>query len=598
MHRVGLALVLVACGGEVVPPASVDATAPPNRTFAIWRGLIGIDDGAVRSTGGESLRVDPPPESIVLGAGSFCVRTTPGALVCVGDFAGESLVTGAAHVVHGREGHLWVDGVGAVHCVASGGERTIAALDGAVMVGAPGGSRCALSRTGRVACASADDRTAREIATGVVRMSEGETLCVIRADRTLACARDAGDGTYPTKSQLEPVLGAERIVDVVTSFAFVVTLDDAGAVRSFFPPEPGSAWDAGPVVLSDATELGAIDGASACARRRSGDIACWGAWGEEVLGPVPPTVIAGVEGAVDVTMGSTHACAATPTGVLCWGGVTPPPSHEPPWPRSNWPVESATPVPVDLGVEAPVEVELADGRLCARSEGGAIGCLSRTGPERPSWVPAEARVVELALPCVRTEGGDVYCADTGPTPLLRGTSSIAVDGDDVCGLRGRTIECTSSARRGPVEPLEPVLEGTTRLVGGSAGLCAVAATGRVTCAGGMYATTDLGIWDDVAAHVGRHCVWRAGEALRCGARAYEERRPATDVRAAVLTEVPEVTDVRAVALGTDAALALRADGTLVGWGIERGGNLGRGRTTWVAEPVTLPIGTSSYLWIE
>jgi len=67
----------------------------------------------------------------------------------------------------------------------------------------------------------------------------------------------------------------------------------------------------------------------ACAVRRTGDVACWGAAGSGQVGSgqvpadasVPsPAAVLGVTGALDVSTGGDHSCAMTGTGaVLCWG---------------------------------------------------------------------------------------------------------------------------------------------------------------------------------------------------------------------------------------------------------------------------------------
>jgi alpha-tubulin suppressor-like RCC1 family protein len=128
------------------------------------------------------------------------------------------------------------------------------------------------------------------------------------------------------------------------------------------------------VSLTDAVEV-AVGATHACARRRGGEVVCWGSNELGALGDGSPTVpthfvretpgpVPAIAGAVEIGAGLDHVCARVMDGrVFCWGGNTfgqVGVNNLVPMP---W---RATPAEV-LGLEPATELAVGDSHTCART---------------------------------------------------------------------------------------------------------------------------------------------------------------------------------------------------------------------------------------
>jgi len=133
-----------------------------------------------------------------------------------------------------------------------------------------------------------------------------------------------------------------------------------------------------PVAVATPTNADRIaaGGGFNCARQTNGSVLCWGGASSGATGQDPsggnvlvPTAVPGITDAIDVTAGSSHACALRPMGlgVLCWGdnafgqlGVASPRTR---------PTPALIP-----GTEMAVDVDAGNNHTCAVLEDGDVVC--------------------------------------------------------------------------------------------------------------------------------------------------------------------------------------------------------------------------------
>lgn len=148
---------------------------------------------------------------------------------------------------------------------------------------------------------------------------------------------------------------------------------------------------------SDVVELAAA-GDQACARRRSGEVACWSV---DESGPGTPMTVAGLAGARQLAVDAQSACALVEDGaVACWGSDL---AH-----AADSGVPEASIVP---GLGGVVELRGGAGNsYCTRAEDRSVRCLS-LAEDGASW----------SLPI--------------QVSALAGASAIAMtSADSVCGI--------------------------------------------------------------------------------------------------------------------------------------------------------------------
>lgn len=295
-----------------------------------------------------------------LGDGLFADRRTPAPVLAVG--AGVSLLASGA-------GHACAVGAGGLYCWgdnAAGqvGDGTAAAtratpvlLAGALPTSlACGRDHCCAIRGGSVVCwgdnaaGQLGDATttprrsptpAAALAGSPVEVSaRARETCVVLADGRAQCW---GENLYGQLGNGTSTTGA------TSSPALVVS-------------------------LTDAVEI-VVGATHACARRRSGEVLCWGSNALGALGDGSPTsfaretpgVVPGLPPAVELAAGVDHVCARTLDGrVYCWGGNT----------FGQVGVNNLVPTPRELvprevlGLEPVTELAAGDFHTCARGASG------------------------------------------------------------------------------------------------------------------------------------------------------------------------------------------------------------------------------------
>jgi alpha-tubulin suppressor-like RCC1 family protein len=179
-----------------------------------------------------------------------------------------------------------------------------------------------------------------------VAISAGEShACAVTADGKVVCWGDNVNGQLGTGDQTERT--TPTLITSLDSMALVA----AGARSSCAAKKTGGVfcWGANevgqlgsgaanPTPNPSPTAVSGVDAVAlwaghdhACAVRRGGAVACWGAGFVGQIGdgqpraapstPTPsPTAVSGITNAIGVVTGGNHSCAPTSTGtILCWG---------------------------------------------------------------------------------------------------------------------------------------------------------------------------------------------------------------------------------------------------------------------------------------
>ncbi|HTM21916.1 MAG TPA: hypothetical protein VL172_15450, partial [Kofleriaceae bacterium] len=187
------------------------------------------------------------------------------------------------------------------------------------------GKVCAIDAAGRLSCGSSFDFKAHPLATGIRQVSLGHHGCAVRTDGQVQCWGDGskgqlGDGGHASAPESAPLL-----------------------VRD----------------LHDAAEV-AVGYDFSCARRRGGQVRCWGAGVNDQMHGDP-----GIGDAVQLAAGISFACARRRGGtVTCWG--------DPPRLRADQPYGTS---PADLpGVRDAVDLAADEGALCVARATGRVTC--------------------------------------------------------------------------------------------------------------------------------------------------------------------------------------------------------------------------------
>jgi alpha-tubulin suppressor-like RCC1 family protein len=268
-----------------------------------------------------------------LGAGYSCVLARSGRVFCWGLNMG------------GRLG----DGTDTDHFTPS----PVAGINDATHLSAGAVGACVVRRSGKVACWGRNDNgevgdgtksprwlpfEVPGVTNAVEVTSGGVSTCARLADRTVTCWGNTINGQTPVPVA---VAGLGDVVQIAVTWAHACArrsnktvacwgLNANGAVGDGTYVGDGTAGlvrtsPVDVVGLTDAEEIGA-EGQSSCARRTTGQIACWGAnaYGELGIGAPDrtniPTDITSIAGAQRISVGSFHTCAVLSTGhVACWG---------------------------------------------------------------------------------------------------------------------------------------------------------------------------------------------------------------------------------------------------------------------------------------
>lgn len=345
-----------------------------------------------------------------------------------------------------------------------------------------------------------------------------------------------------------------------------------------------------------------------CAIREGGEVWCWGNTlnhqlgnGQPYAGDTPPARVVGLEPAVAVTTGFQHTCAITAGGsAWCWGCNV----HGQLGDGST----SDTLVPVQVyGLPSVLSISPGFGHTCAaRSDGeaycwghnywGELGDKSNADSATPVAVKrATGKLTKIQ----KVEAGAWH------TCALRSDGEVFCWGDNDFGELG---DGTFAARSYAVNvaPLDDAVD----IAAGERFSCAVRSNGKVRCWGrnshgqlgsGCSAAssptpvTVPDIDDAVAITLGEYhaCALRSDGTTACwgGAFAGEYVLGTPTVET---TDVPipvvGLDDLVEISLNEAHTLALRADGTLFGWGRNTSGEIDHDATDyWLPSPVEVPF---------
>jgi alpha-tubulin suppressor-like RCC1 family protein len=247
-------------------------------------------------------------------------------------------------------------------------------------------------------------------------------------------------------------------------------------------PQPMAGLESGVAEL-------ALGGEHGCARLDDGHVVCWGdnssgQVGQQDLSQQFPTpaLVAGVTGAVQVAAGVSHTCAliGSPGQVMCWGKND----------RAqvgNGEVSDTVVVPtIVAGLDDAVEVVGGGSHTCARRQDGAVVCWGYNylgalgnGSTEPTRATSIQNVVDLN-DAVALAAGDYF------TCALRSAGTVACWGDNGHGQLGDGTAagegCADrNCRTSPVQVL--VVTGAVIVNAGDLHACAADAAGRLWCWG-------------------------------------------------------------------------------------------------------------------
>jgi alpha-tubulin suppressor-like RCC1 family protein len=273
---------------------------------------------------------------------------------------------------------------------------------------------------------------------------------------------ELGDGTIVNRSHPVFVQGAFDVVQVATGSEHTCAVTSAGEVLCWGANGYGEMGDGEatadhlvPTAVPGLTDVVQISGGGAhtCALRASGDVACWGYNVDGELGPgngapnpsYSPVFVAGLNDAVEVSAGGAHTCARRRSGeVVCWGDNT----------SGQLGVSAGTASGQIYATGVDDAVEISAGRLhsCARRVSGEVTCWGTmrysTGtptPMGPTTIAGIEDAVEinassgfivdilttgtnvpmpLSWSCARRQSGQVVCWGAGVQGVLGDGSSM------------------------------------------------------------------------------------------------------------------------------------------------------------------------------
>lgn len=439
---------------------------------------------------------------------------------------------------------------------SSEAELTEIGLAGIVDISAGGEHACALAADGTVACWGRNME--RQVEPGAVSAvafagvagvanatslaSGADFSCAVIVDGTIKCwgADQTGFIQPAIGNALEA--GTHCVVSVLGS-ARCFTLVPPFTVSNRSDPEPAKARSI------------ALGGSHSCARRLSGQLACWGENGLGQLGdgtlsdrPSPVTVLDGTHpaSAAGVAAGSAHGCMRTPTGrVSCWGDNSSGQIGDP----TRGGVREMFTV-IDSGstpLANVVAVTNGAGHSCALLANGRAKCW---GSNADGQLGDGTRTTPVSP-------ANAVFVKTSSTAVMQNIRAIAAGDRHTCAL---------------------LADGTARCWGAND-------AGQVTGHPGNDILTPASVAGGVAIAAGEHhtCVLGTSVSATCwGWNSSGELGP-TDASGQHTFAVSAV----GIAAGDSHSCAVKANGTMACWGANASGQLGNQSGASSTSPVTV-----------
>ncbi len=442
------------------------------------------------------------------------------------------------------------------------------------------------------------------------RLSSGRVVCWGANDEGAL-----GDGSVQDRSRATPVkdlqsvrdiaLGGDHSCALTESRAVLCWGSNRGALLGDLPPPAVDAGDLRTVKGVDGAATVTAGAGFSCAPLEDGSVSCWGANDHGQLGNgkvgeggASPVVVRNLNDAVDVTAGRAHACARRRSGqVVCWG------ANELGQLGDNGTKDRAVAGPV-VGISDAVQLEAGRDHTCARRSKGTVVCwgkgsLGQLGHGKTEDSARPARVSGLLGGVAGiSAGGDHTCA--------RSTAgAVSCWGSNLKGQLGNGVGAAGLGTPQPVPVLVRKVDDATQLAAGSDFSCARRSTGQVACWGaGGHGALGAGTGNDwtmrvpvtnltgaIALTAGEQhvCALTGGGVLQCwgdnSSGAFGEA-PRSIHKTPVLSQ--RLRDATAIAGGLDHTCARTKGGRVQCWGSNERGQLGEGETLRSLVPVLIP----------
>jgi hypothetical protein len=353
---------------------------------------------------------------------------------------------------------------------------------------------------------------------------------------------------------------------------------------------------------------------ASCAVMSDHTVRCWGGNAHGQLGdgtttdhptPVRPNLV----GVQDLVLGAAHACALLDDGsVACWGDIG--------FGKADQHLQP-TGVP---GVNDAKHIFAVGAASCATMTNGAFVCwgdidskghLRLSGGAREHRVPTPGEgmssVVALTETGALRDDGDVYTWGADGTPVkspLSGVVELAAAGESACGMTkagdvicaGGSPHCEKAvpkpkptrgrrgARKPPPEPapaFETLALPKARHLAFDVGLCVVTATGHLQCLDNNNPCELDSPWPGLSKIdiVDGHCARSTDGSVRCWQ---------VDRKSRTVTTVG-VSHAVQIASSASHGCALLDDHSVVCWGENSHGELGRGTSDATAHAEAAPV---------
>jgi alpha-tubulin suppressor-like RCC1 family protein len=499
-----------------------------------------------------------------------------------------------------------------------GPPERVATLTDAVEITA----QCARTADGQVWCWGDALAAGREpsLEPAIDLASNDHATCALRADGEIKCTPEAVAGRWTLNTPEQSVQGA---VEIALGARELCARMHDGTVRCWRLEylydgfdERGSRTVPG-IARAEQIVLGDAWG---CARSGDRGVRCWGVIPGRRETALSAVRVNGVV-ADELVGGPSYACARDGGAAWCWGSDA--------WSvlGNGWARLRGDPTIVP-GIDDAIDVEVGPAASCARRRNGQVWCWGRAPVDgradaAPRELVAARGATAIAVPfdtvCARFADGDLRCGagDVLASIGIRGASRISASathlvatmpggtimssGMDSFGQfgTGMALGLTTAPRRGKD------ITGVLAAAAGENVTCLIQAAGTVACLGRRFgvdsfrdnamALTPLPVPGlDAAVEVdiaeGFACARIAGGTVSCWGtgRTGQLGRPTSAV-ALVPLPVPGLTDVVQLAGARWAMCARRADRTIACWGNNNDAILGEPwAIDWADHPVVHP----------